>query len=70
MPNHIKTALDCVDKTILSLVADGYLIKQIGPMVKMQPSSVTERLSRVYRILGVKNNCHALATAFRKGLLK
>ncbi|MGQ3551734.1 LuxR C-terminal-related transcriptional regulator [Streptomyces rochei] len=68
-PAQPRAAVTSRQLQILSLAASGYTASQIATRLGIQPSTVHERLHRVYRKLGARNCTHAVAIALTIGLL-
>ena len=54
---------------VLQLVAEGRTAREIGVTLFMAEKTVKNHLSSIYRKLSVRNSSHAVAEAYRRGLL-
>lgn len=61
--------LDPTDRQLLAQVADGHTHDAIARRLGKGRSAVTMRLARLYKRLGARNAAHAVAIAYRAGLL-
>lgn len=57
-------------RVVLEMVANGYSYSQIGKQMFITPGSVRRHVEAVRRRLNAANTHHAIATAFRVGILK
>lgn len=69
-PAQPRAAVTARQRQILALTASGYTAAQIATRLGIQPSTVHERLHRVYRKLGARDRAHAVAIALVTGLLE
>ena len=58
-----------VELRVLQLVAEGRTAREIGEVLFMAEKTVKNHLSNIYRKLDVRNSSHAVAAAYRRGLL-
>lgn len=56
-------------RVLLGMVADGHTHATIARRFGLSTSSIHNRLAAIYRRLGARNACHAVAIAIRAGLL-
>ena len=56
-------------RALLGMVADGHTHAAIARRIGLPTHSVQDRLTAIYRRLGARNACHAVAIAHRAGLL-
>ncbi|WP_171117848.1 helix-turn-helix transcriptional regulator [Streptomyces sp. Z423-1] len=68
-PAQPRAAVTSRQLQILALAASGYTAAQTAARLGIQPSTVHERLHRVYRKLGARDRAHAVAIALVTGLL-
>lgn len=54
---------------VLRLVAEGRTAREIGETLFMAEKTVKNHLSSIYRKMNVRNSSHAVAEAYRRGLL-
>ncbi|OGO42046.1 MAG: hypothetical protein A2Z04_09715 [Chloroflexi bacterium RBG_16_57_9] len=54
---------------VLRLVAEGRTAREIGETLYMAEKTVKNHLSSIYRKMDVRNSSHAVAEAYRRGLL-
>ncbi len=54
---------------VLQLVAEGRTAREIGETLFMAEKTVKNHLSSIYRKMDVRNSSHAVAEAYRRGLL-
>lgn len=57
------------EMAVLRLLAEGLTIREIGTRMHFSERTVKNRLSALYDRLGAKNGTHAVAIAFRSGVL-
>jgi DNA-binding NarL/FixJ family response regulator len=63
-------ALRARDRKILALVATGATNREIGTLLHIAENTVKQRLTRhVFPDLGARDRAHAVALAFRRGIL-
>jgi two-component system, NarL family, nitrate/nitrite response regulator NarL len=58
------------ERQILSLVAEGLTVKQVGRRLRISPRTVETHLSNLYRKLGVRTRVQAVSRASALGLLE
>lgn len=56
-------------RDVLTLVADGATNDEIGSRLHVSAETVSWYLRRIYVALGARNRAHAVALAYRQGLL-
>lgn len=61
--------LTAAELTVLSMIASGHTNRSIAEQLHMSEDGVKSRLSGVFRKFGVESRAHAVAMAFRLGLL-
>ncbi len=61
--------LTATELQVLQLVAEGRTAREIGGILFMAEKTVKNHLSGIYRKLNVRNSSHAVAEAYRRGLL-
>jgi DNA-binding NarL/FixJ family response regulator len=54
---------------VLALIAEGYTSKDIGERLYVAEETVKSHVTNVLGYLGARNRAHAVAIAFRSGLL-
>lgn len=62
-------ALGPRERQVLALVAAGDTNQQIAAKLALSPETVRTHLRRVFQKLGARNRHHAVAQAFRAGVL-
>lgn len=68
--NDTAAELQARDRKILALVATGHTNREIGTLLHLAENTVKQRLTRhVFPDLGARDRAHAVALAFRRGLL-
>lgn len=55
---------------VLEGMAEGQTVEQIAEKVHRSPHTIKTHVAKVYDKLGVRNAPHAIAAAFRRGLLR
>jgi DNA-binding CsgD family transcriptional regulator len=63
------TPLDDVDKRILIALAAGLRPQDIAIVLNYSPDYIADRMVRIRRNLRAKTQAHAVANAFRSGLI-
>lgn len=69
LPAHIPHLTDR-EHTILALIAEGCTNQEIGIKLFITTDTVKTNNRRIFRKLGVESREHAVAQAFRAGLLR
>ncbi|HEX3778582.1 MAG TPA: LuxR C-terminal-related transcriptional regulator [Pseudonocardiaceae bacterium] len=64
-----RTGLAASDVRILQLIADGHRYSEIGRLVHLSASAVGKHARAITERLGGRNLTHAVAIAYRCGLL-
>ena len=54
---------------MLRLIADGVPTKEIGGRISVSHATLNRELRRIFDLLGVNSRAHAVAEAYRRGLL-
>lgn len=62
--------LTSTELQVLQLVAEGRTAREIGEILFMAEKTVKNHLSAIYRKMNVRNSSHAVAEAYRRGMLK
>jgi len=65
-----RSILTPTELEILKLVAEGLTAREIGERLFIAEKTVKNHLTNVYRKLNVRNSSHAVAEAYRRGLLR
>lgn len=63
------TALTARQTQVLALMADGHTMAAIARVLRVDYETVKSQVSCVYAKLGAANGPHAVALAFRRGVL-
>lgn len=58
------------ERAILSLIAQGLLLKQIAERSGIERNTVRSHLRRAYEKLGARNAAHAVNLAYQRGFFK
>jgi DNA-binding NarL/FixJ family response regulator len=66
----VRSILTPTELEILKLVAEGLTAREIGEQLFIAEKTVKNHLTNVYRKLNVRNSSHAVAEAYRRGLLR
>ncbi|MFE7874448.1 response regulator transcription factor, partial [Micromonospora humida] len=61
--------LSPAQRHLLALIADGHTLASVGRRTGLSATNVSTRLSRAYHLLGARNAAHAVAIAYRTGIL-
>jgi two-component system response regulator DegU len=64
-----RSLLTPTELQVLKLVAEGRTAREIGEILFMAEKTVKNHLSSIYRKMNVRNSSHAVAEAYRQGLL-
>lgn len=62
-------ALSHREREVLALIAEGYTSKDIGEKLHVAEETVKSHVTNVLGYLGARNRAHAVAIAWRHGLL-
>lgn len=65
-----RSILTSMELEVLQLVAEGLTAREIGEQLFIAEKTVKNHLTNVYRKLNVRNSSHAVAEAYRRGLLR
>jgi DNA-binding CsgD family transcriptional regulator len=64
-----RAGLTPMQVRVLNLIADGHSTDQIGRFLHLSDTSVRKHAARLERSLAARNRAHAVAIAFRRGIL-
>jgi DNA-binding NarL/FixJ family response regulator len=67
--NERDVGLTGRERSILGLLGEGFTNKEIGEQLHISPLTVKTHLQAIFEKLGVSDRAHAVATAFRRGLV-
>ena len=67
--NEPAAGLTDREKSILALLGEGLTNREIGERLHISPLTVKTHLQAIFEKLGVSDRAHAVATAFRRGLI-
>lgn len=65
-----RSILTPAELEVLQLVAEGRTAREIGEQLFIAEKTVKNHLTNVYRKLNVRNSSHAVAEAYRRGMLR
>lgn len=66
---RIGDRLSAREHEVMCLLSHGLTVRETGQKLFIAPNTVKSHLRRVYRKLGARNAAHAVAIAYRRGLL-
>jgi DNA-binding NarL/FixJ family response regulator len=71
-PRRSRQSSDLTDREVqvLTLVSHGKTNKQIGAVLYLSPATIHSHLKKVFRKLDANDRAHAVAQAFRAGMLQ
>jgi DNA-binding NarL/FixJ family response regulator len=71
-PRRSRQTSELTDREVqvLTLVSHGKTNKQIGAVLYLSPATIHSHLKKVFRKLDANDRAHAVAQAFRAGMLR
>lgn len=69
-PEPTTTQLSPRARQVLRLLAEGFENKEIAIALRVTPETIKSHVKNLLTVLGAKNRAHAVAIAFRRGILR